>query len=107
MPICPSEKTLQSVFGEELARPLRQALKDAPNVDAALEAASGLLDAFGTEAIRDDGWRRLYCDIGALYVNTGDTYNATIVYDVDADRFLATTFGDFVETAERNGRAFV
>ena len=38
------------------------------------------------------------------YLNTGDTYNATLVYDVGEDELYVSTWGDWVEDAERQGR---
>lgn len=41
------------------------------------------------------------------YINTGDIYNATIVYSyIHQSDWFVTTVGDFVETAERRGYRF-
>lgn len=40
----------------------------------------------------------------AVYLNTGDTYAATLLYDVDRNRWYVTSWGDWVETAERTRR---
>ena len=45
------------------------------------------LEGYGVEAIRSNG------EIFASYVNTGDTYNLTIV--TDGSNFIVTTLGDF------------
>ena len=74
-------------------------------VDETLELASEILGAYGVEAIRGDYHvNNYYDDIVALYVNTGDTYNATLLYVTDTGRFLLTTFGDWVEKNERKYR---
>jgi hypothetical protein len=36
----------------------------------------------------------------ALYVNRGDTYAATTLYDVAEGEYLATSWGDWLERAE-------
>lgn len=87
------------------ARGLAEVLKRAEThneVDAALDYANTLVEGHGVEAIRGDyhvdGY---YQDIVALYVNTGDTYSATILYDTERERYYATTFGDWVEKNQK------
>lgn len=66
-------------------------------VDAALVAVNSMIGGYGVEAIRGRWHDRYYQDIVGLYVNTGDTYNVTLVYDTVEDEFIITTMGDFVE----------
>ncbi len=56
-----------------------------------------MLEGHGTEAIRGRWSNGYWCDIIAVYVNMGDTYNSTILYDREKRDFRITTFGDFVE----------
>lgn len=109
----PSEKTLREVLrlDAEKAIELKSALNKADrsgkpaDVDAALDLADGLMGTYGVEAIRGEGWEDpYYGDIIALYVNTGETYEGTLLYDVEAERFYATSWGDWVEAQERKGR---
>lgn len=61
-----------------------------------LRAADVLLDGFGIEAIFDgDG------ECVAEYVNTGDTYTGTILWDRDSGEVSLTSYGDWVEAFER------
>jgi hypothetical protein len=39
-----------------------------------------------------------------VYCNTGETYASTVLYDVEWDRFYVTSYGDWLETAERARR---
>lgn len=72
------------------------------SADAALDDADRRLEGHGVEAIRGDYHvDNYYYDIVALYVNMGDTYNGTILYETDTGRFLVTTMGDWVEQNER------
>lgn len=90
---------------------LRKALKQADDtggkardkaVDRALELANELLDGHGTEAIHSGDYTDpYYGDIVAVYVNMGDTYIPTVIYDVVDDRFRIEDFGTFVEAYER------
>lgn len=68
-----------------------------------MQALNEVLGGHGVEAIRVEGaWVDTYHhDIVATYVNMGDTYAATVVYDTDHDRFELSTWGDFVERRER------
>lgn len=74
------------------------------DVDLILTAVDELLDTCGVEAIRADIWDRHYGNVVAMYCNSCDAYSGTILYDVERDVFYATTWGDWVETAERTRR---
>jgi hypothetical protein len=85
-----------------LARRLKQSSGDHDQVDAALDAVNEAIGGHGIEAIEGDYQvDRYYYNIVALYVNTGDTYNPTLLYETENERFLVTTFGDWVERNER------
>lgn len=76
-----------------------------PEVDAVMKAANAYMEAHGIEAIRGDYYVDGYWqDIVALYVNTGDTYNATLLYETEPERFVLTTWGDWVEAKQRKYR---
>jgi hypothetical protein len=71
-------------------------------VDKVLEEVNRLTDANGIEPINGDYHvDNFYHDIVALYVNMGDTYETTLLYETDKDRFLVTSWGDWVEHNER------
>lgn len=76
------------------------------DVDAVLENLNKLLSGHGVEAIRSsDAWvSSYYGDIVALYINAGDTYNPTIVYDTDNGKFSVESYGDWIERQERSRR---
>jgi len=75
-------------------RPRESALK--------MHALNALFDLHGVEAIHVQGeWvDGHYGDIVATYLNTGDTYAATIVLVSGTGEFLLTSWGDFVEAYE-------
>lgn len=75
-------------------------------VDGNMEIANKAIEGFGVEAIRDNQWGEFYLDIGILYVNTGDTYSPTVLYDTRKGKFYVTTYGDYIEHEERRGRKF-
>jgi hypothetical protein len=56
-------------------------------------ALDDIHDGHGVEAIRDpDAWNGDYWqEIAMIYVNQGDMYADTVVYDVDEIRFEHTT----------------
>lgn len=70
--------------------------------DQLLEAANVVLHGYGVEAIRGmaEVPRGYYHDIVALYVNMGEMYDNTILYETVAERFLVTTAGDWIEANE-------
>jgi len=69
-------------------------------IDNTLEAINEVLSGFGVEAINDNDFYGYYADISLLYVNMGDTYTPTIIYDTRNDEFLACSWGDVVEMAQ-------
>lgn len=72
---------------------------DTKSVDEKLEYANTLMNQFGVESLRDeDAWiDRYYLDTILLYVNTGETYDATLLYDTSCDNFLIGSWGDWYE----------
>jgi predicted dehydrogenase len=74
-----------------------------------LEFANAIMDAHGIEYLspaEGDRDYSVYGGNGASYVNIGDTYDGTLLYDEKKQNFYATSWGDFVEQAERRGRKF-
>lgn len=77
------------------------------SVEEALAKADKAIGGFGVEAIRGEEFRRgFWTDSAAHYVNMGDTYANTVLYDVGRDTFYVTTYGDWVEARERGGMRF-
>lgn len=73
-------------------------------IGAAMDAADELLEGHGIESlfVRDgqivnDAWDAAF---GIDYVNLGDTYLATVIYDYEAHEFYIGSWGDWVETTE-------
>lgn len=113
----PSVETLADAFGADAARKVRDVLtgkvepSEASDACAAWEracyhrppwseraekACDQFIGGFGVEAIRNcDG------DIIAGYINTGDTYAATLLFNYERGTVRVTTLGDFVEAYER------
>ena len=81
-----------------IAELISSAAGDADRVDKALAEIDEIIDGHGVEAIRGAWVDNYYGDVVGLYVNTGDTYNNTVVYDTTEDRFDVTTMGDWVES---------
>ena len=78
------------------------------HINNQMEAINTIIGGYGVEALRqhnistDNYWM----DTRAIYVNMGDTYTLTLLYDILMDRFYFTSWGDFVESAERKGAKF-
>ena len=109
----PSIKTIKEFLDVEQneAFTIREAMKiadaeygraRADAVDTALDVIDDILDAHGVEAIRGNYHvSNYYYDAVALYVNMGDSYNGTVLYDTEKEKFYVTTYGDWVERNER------
>lgn len=85
----------------QLRKVLRKVSTDRQASDA-MDIADRILGGYGVEAIRGEAAPGGYFpDIVALYVNMGDTYTSTLIYDTVIERFLCSTMGGFVESRER------
>ena len=62
-------------------------------------ALNEILEGYGVEAIRDeDAWiDNFHMDIVAVYVNMGDTYTTTILLDHEENKYIITSYGDWIE----------
>ena len=71
-----------------------------------LEALNELIEGFGIEAIRIENYYhdRYWDNCIGLYVNMGDTYILTIIYNVIDNQFEFTSWGDFYEFKEQEIR---
>jgi len=87
----------------DLAAVLANAKSDA-DVQTALRYAAELLDGFGVESINaENSWDNFFGEAVALYVNTGDTFNTTVLYDTQESMFYLTSWGVWVEKFEQQG----
>ena len=104
--MAPSLKTLHAAFDQfglddSVVPELRELLVDFDHghvrASAALRYANRLLDGSGVEAIfaQDEMWPEME------YVNMGDMYTPTVVYDRNSGRFKIMSYGDWVEAYER------
>jgi len=78
----------------EAVREWRDRLHSEPfNYELKLRAVDSIMDAHGVEVLIADETGKAI----ASYVNTGDTYSATVLYDHEEEEFLITSWGDFYE----------
>lgn len=76
-------------------------------VDNILAAVNEVLEGYGVEGIQPEGAyvNKFYYSTIGLYVNMGDTYAPTIVYDTEAEEFHLTSWGDFLENWQEDSEA--
>jgi hypothetical protein len=84
----------------------KQCFNPPDRINEQLEALNELINGFGVEAIRIDDYHynNYWCDCIGLYVNLGDTYTLTIIYNVIDNQFEFTSWGDFYESKEQEIR---
>jgi hypothetical protein len=111
-----NERNIRTFFKAEIChdgdwniKPMLAAIEEAAafsstmrKVNAAMELADTTIRGHGVEEIV--GFRNSSQEMKtvALYVNTGDIYNGTIIYDCLADKLYVGTYGDWVEWREKN-----
>lgn len=72
------------------------------DLESKLEDVNRLLDLHGVEPIRKEGeWDNYFGDIIALYLNTGETYESTVLIDVRNLKITIRSVGDFIEAGYR------
>jgi len=81
----------------------KQCINPPDTIQERLTALNELIDGFGIEAIRIEGYHHdnYWDDCIGLYVNLGDTYILTIIYNVIDRQFEFTSWGDFYESKEK------
>jgi len=72
------------------------------DIELRMEAINEILEGFGVEGIEGKWVDSYHRENQAVYINTGDTYSLTILYDNELRRFVVTTFGDWVESHEKS-----
>lgn len=66
-----------------------------------LIAINELIEGFGVEAINcESHWDKYYGNAIGLYINLGDTYDLTVIWDTIEHRFEFNSWGDFYEQKE-------
>lgn len=90
----PAVKTM--VDGLRISKADAQKLKDMMDTGAPriLQTADKMMDGNGVERISGVGG-------GLMYVNMGDTYDTTLIYDYKTNRFVVSSWGDIVERQPR------
>lgn len=72
------------------------------DIRAILDLASDLMGAFGVETVMEE-----IGTLGFTYVNVGETYKPTLLYDEDVKTFvLVWGYGYWIEAQEKKGRKF-
>ena len=100
----PSVKTLEPVFGERAERArayLERWRLKRWSTDVMMERLDQYAGTCGVECIWTDGRQDTLDGPRYLYLNTGDTYAATLILDRDYGRLRVGSWGDLVEQAER------
>jgi len=106
-----NRKNLQTAFAEAIRHDdrvtlegLAEAFQKAINLhtdlaaDETMQLANNRLMGHGVETINGGEHREAV----AYYVNMGDPYVSTVIYDIPANKFYVTTYGDWVEWRENN-----
>ena len=68
-----------------------------------MEYCDSLLGTYGIEPIRIEGLyvSKYWQDTAGLYLNTGETYQFTLIADLEKNEFILSSVGDFVEELEQ------
>lgn len=80
---------------DEAFEKAQELLESKKSGSAVMDALDKLFETHGVEAYPPQSMRPRY-----LYLNTGDTYNATLIYDTEENKYFVSTFGDIVEEEE-------
>jgi hypothetical protein len=72
-------------------------------IDEVMTFANETLDGHGVEAIAGNDYQvdKFWMDTVLLYVNFGDTYDKTLLYNTEENEFSIGSWGDFMEEWEK------
>jgi hypothetical protein len=84
------------------ASKLHKKMESSSDEEKVMKLADELLEMHGIEAVHVPEYQvdRYYYDVVAVYVNTGDTYLPTLIYDTENSRYSIEGWGDFLEQWE-------
>jgi hypothetical protein len=82
------------------AKALKEMMSAGRSVTSVLTAADKMMDGFGVEYIAS-AHDTMRTPDGLEFVNMGDTYNETLVYDHGKGKYVVTSWGDIVESDMR------
>lgn len=84
---------------EKLANAMKN---EGHDVDKILESFNQVMKGYGIESINSEyEWvSHYYQNIIALYVNRGDTYDTTILFDTAEQKFIVCSWGDWYENTD-------
>jgi hypothetical protein len=93
------DERLEDMYRGDSKGALKKALDMTKGMDPEerMDKINEVINGYGVEAIRGDSNNRYFMDTVGLYVNMGDTYALTVVYDTQKNGFYITTWGDWVE----------
>ncbi len=96
-------RSLEDEFNANPTSTLKKAMKMTigMNPEERLQEINDMVGGYGVESIEGNGNSRYWMDTVALYINMGDTYNTTLLYNTDLDKYTITTWGDWVERNQR------
>ena len=71
-------------------------------LEPVMEYCDRLLGTYGIEPIRIEGLyvSKYWQNRAALYLNTGETYQFTLIADIEEHQFILSSVGNFVEELE-------
>ena len=91
------KKILQGTESDNYKELWKDNYHDPTEFEKIMKIANKLIEGHGIEAIRGKWISYFWQDSNALYINMGDTYIPTILYDVVTDCFRIMSWGDYVE----------
>lgn len=76
----------------------RQCYNEPRYQEKVMRALNELLGGFGVESIEGEYVDSFYRNSIATYVNMGDSYDTTILYDTRSHEYILISYGDFIES---------
>jgi len=91
------DRSLDPDDSEAVQRWVRQCYNEPSWREKVMCAIDEALETHGVEAIEGEWIDNFHHNIQAVYCNTGDTYAMTILLCHKQDRFMLTSWGNYVE----------
>ncbi len=77
---------------------IKQCFHEPAHIEQVLCAANEIMDGFGIEVIRSSkSWQTYWCDARYVYINAGDVYASTLVFNTLAQTFTIACMADLAD----------
>lgn len=98
------ELHIDAVKTKEIIENIKEHTSSYIGIDYIMRRVNDFMHGFGVESISNENtWvNRYFTNMIALYINMGDTYDTTFIYDTINNEFTVDSWGNWYENYQNN-----